>query len=245
MQCDRCRDEAVIFKPYSGRHLCGRHLARDIEARAKRSIRSHRWIRSGDHIAVVLSGDRKSAALLCFLKKLTFGRRDIHLGALLSGEDGAGMSAAAKVAESLRIPCVETMACGSMAAASDPVTRIACAISLDDIAQDLLREFLFGNADRLLHFPSAGPDPIPVICPFISIPSDELDLYWEIEEGRIGLIPSVPPVNHILQETGTLLEDYCRGHPATKFALLHLAEQLGGGNAAMTAEAGAVSPGRR
>jgi len=78
MQCDKCRNEAVLFQPYSGRHLCRRHLALNIEARAKHSIRSHHWMKTGDHIAIVLPGDKKSAALLLFLKKLTAGRRDIH-----------------------------------------------------------------------------------------------------------------------------------------------------------------------
>ena len=88
MRCDKCRNEAVLFQAYSGRHLCGRHLVADIEARAKRSIRSHRWMSPGDHIAVVVSGDRKSAALLFFLKKLTAGRRDIRLSAVPACGDG-------------------------------------------------------------------------------------------------------------------------------------------------------------
>ena len=91
MQCDKCRNEAVFFQSYSGRHLCGRHLALDIETRAKRSIRSHRWMSPGDHIAVVVSGDRKSAALLYFLKKLTADRRDIRLSAVPACGEDAGI----------------------------------------------------------------------------------------------------------------------------------------------------------
>ena len=79
MLCDKCRNEAALFQPSSGRHLCGRHLAADIEARAKRAIRSHHWMKTGDHIAVIRTGDRKSAALLIFLKRLIAGRRDIRL----------------------------------------------------------------------------------------------------------------------------------------------------------------------
>jgi tRNA(Ile)-lysidine synthase TilS/MesJ len=242
MRCDKCRDESVIFQPYSSRYLCGRHLALDIEARAKRSIRSHRWMRPGDHIAVLVSGDRKSAALLCFLQKLTADRRDIHLSAVLSGGDVAGKDgrlAAMKVAESLRIPCIEMpLPGGSGTAARDMITKIALAVSLDDIAHGVLGEFLFGNAGRLVHPPPDGPDRIPVICPFIAVPSHELDLYWEIGGTGINLQPCTPGRDTSSQETGALLKDYCRRHPATKYALLHLAEQLSGGNAVATAAAG-------
>ena len=42
----------------------------------------HRWLHPKDHIAVALSGDSVSAALLFFLSKLTGNRRDIRLSAI-------------------------------------------------------------------------------------------------------------------------------------------------------------------
>jgi tRNA(Ile)-lysidine synthase TilS/MesJ len=247
MQCDKCRNEAVFYQSYSGRHLCGRHLALDIETRAKRSIRSHRWMSPGDHIAVVVSGDRKSAALLYFLKKLTADRRDIRLSAVYAcGADTrkGSRSAAMKVAESLRIPCIEMpLPGGSGTAAQEKVTKIALAISLDDIAQGVLGQFLFGNAGRLVHPPSAGSSPLPLICPFIAVPSDELDLYGEIGGPGIDLPPGTPACDTFPQETGAILKDYSRRHPATKYALLHLAEQLSSGDAAAAAVADAVGTG--
>jgi len=247
MRCDKCRDEAVFFQPNSGRHLCGRHLALDIETRAKHSIRSHRWMSPGDHIAVLVSGDRKTAALLSFLKKLTADRRDIRLSAVPAcGADtrGASRSSAMTVVESLRIPCIEMpLPGGSGTAAQEKVTKIALAISLDDIAQGVLGQFLFGNAGRLMHPSSAGSGPLPVICPFIAVPSDELDLYWEIGGTGIDLPPGIPARDTLPQETRAILEDYSRLHPATKYAILHLAEQLSSGDAAATAIAGATGPG--
>lgn len=247
MRCDKCRNEAIFFQSYSGRHLCGRHLALDIEVRAKRSIRSHRWMSSGDHIAVLVSGDRKSAALLCFLKKLTADRRDIRLSAVPAcGADARtdSRSAAMTVAESLRIPCIEMpLPGGPGTAAQEKVTKIALAISLDDIAQGVLGQFLFGNAGRLVHPPSAGNSPVPMICPFIAVPSDELDLYWEIGGTGIDLPPGTPARDTFPQEAGAILKDYSRRHPATKYALLHLAEQLSSGAAAATAVAVTAGPG--
>jgi tRNA(Ile)-lysidine synthase TilS/MesJ len=82
MQCDACRHEAVVFQPYSGKHLCPAHFLKDFEAKAKRTIRLHGWLRPGDHIAVALSGDAIGTALLAFLVKLTTNRRDIRLSAI-------------------------------------------------------------------------------------------------------------------------------------------------------------------
>jgi len=247
MRCDECRDESVFFQAYSGRHLCGRHLVLDIEKRAKRSIRSHRWMSHGDHIAVLVSGDRKTAALLYFLKNLTADRMDIRLSAVPAcGTDVRtdSLSAAMEVAESLRIPCIEMpLPGGSGTSAHERVTKIAMAISLDDIAKGVLRQFLFGDANRLVRSPLNCGIPLPLICPFITLPSDELDHYWEIAETVIKLPPDIAGNDTIAKETGDLLEVYSRRHPATKFALMNLAEQLSGDNAGAIAAVGVIGPG--
>lgn len=241
MRCDKCRNKAIFFQPYSGRYLCGRHLALDVEARAKRSIRSHRWMNPGDHIAVVVSGDKKSAALLFFLQKLTADRRDIRLSAVPVLREETGT--AGKIAESLQIPCMEMRDPGRHGTvARGTITKTALAISLDDIAKGVLAEFLFGDVNRFIHPPPHGENRITVICPFIAIPSEELDLYWEIAGAGIDLPTGTLRCDAPLQETRALLEDYCRHHPATKYALLHLAEQLSCDNAAATVVAGASDP---
>jgi hypothetical protein len=236
MRCDKCGNEAVFFQSYSGRHLCSRHLALDIEARAKRTIRSHHWMSHGDHIAVVVTGDRKSAALLSFLQKLTADRRDIRLSAIPACGEDAGTksrSSARTVAESLRVPCIEMpLPTGSGTAAQEKVTRIALAISLDDIAQEVLGEFLFGNAGRLVHPWPGGNGPVPVICPFITVPSDELDIYGDFPGNGIDLEQSTLHQKGVQKDTAAFLDEYSRRHTATKFALLHLWEQMGNGNAA-------------
>lgn len=236
MRCDKCRNEAVFFQAYSGRHLCSRHLVSDIEARAKRSIRSHRWMRPGDHIAVVVSGDRKSAALLSFLKKLTAGRRDVRLSAVPVCEEdnrAGNNSAAMRVAVSLQIRCIKMPAPGDSGTVPyADITKIAVAVSLDDIAQSVLGQFLFGNADRLVHPPLSEWSRIPVICPFVTVPSEELDRYWESEGTGTGCLSTTSCHDTVLQETRAMLEDFSLRHPATGYALLHIAEDLSSGNVA-------------
>ncbi|HVP95607.1 tRNA(Ile)-lysidine synthase [Methanoregula sp.] len=108
MQCDACRREATVFQPYSGKHLCPLHFTRDLEAKAKRIIRSHGWLRPGDHIAVVLFGDAASAGLLFFLASLTRDRRDIRISAITIDPGISGYPVrerAQEIADSLGVPC--------------------------------------------------------------------------------------------------------------------------------------------
>jgi uncharacterized protein (TIGR00269 family) len=86
MQCNKCRKEAVLYQEYSGQHFCGLHSEVDLEKKAKHEIRRHHWLEPGDHIAVALSGDPNSCALLYFLKKLTSNRRDIRISAITIDE---------------------------------------------------------------------------------------------------------------------------------------------------------------
>ena len=90
MQCNKCGREAVFFQEYSGQHLCEHHVEAYVEAKAKHEIRRHKWLLPGDHVAVALSGNSSSSALLYFLKKLTFYRRDIKISAILLDEGITG-----------------------------------------------------------------------------------------------------------------------------------------------------------
>ena len=90
MQCSKCRRDAVIYQRYSGLHLCEQHFNRDFEAKAKRAIREHRWIESGDVVAVALSGGKDSSAVLYFLHRLLHERRDVRLMAITVDEGISG-----------------------------------------------------------------------------------------------------------------------------------------------------------
>jgi tRNA(Ile)-lysidine synthase TilS/MesJ len=114
MQCDTCRREAFVFQPYSGRHLCPVHFIKDFEAKAKRAIRLHGWLRPGDHIAVVLSGDAAGAALLVFLVNLTANRRDIRLSAITI-DPGMSSCSASRKARNVAAACGVELFCGSFA----------------------------------------------------------------------------------------------------------------------------------
>ena len=75
MQCDRCADDAVIFRAYAGTHLCESHLKRSIEKRVRRRIRTDGLLPStatpNEPVtwAVGLSGGKDSVVLTHLLDR--------------------------------------------------------------------------------------------------------------------------------------------------------------------------------
>lgn len=90
MKCSKCRRPAIIYQRYSGLHLCRDHFVADFQAKAKRAIRTHKWLDSGDSIAVALSGGKDSAALLYFLREMVTNRPDVGLFAVTIDEGISG-----------------------------------------------------------------------------------------------------------------------------------------------------------
>lgn len=86
MRCTACSKDAILYQPYSGKHLCPRHLRQDLEAKARRTIRARGWLVPRDHIGIALTGDIRGSALLVFLHTLLSPRRDIRLTAIVSAE---------------------------------------------------------------------------------------------------------------------------------------------------------------
>jgi tRNA(Ile)-lysidine synthase TilS/MesJ len=110
MQCSKCHHDAIVFQPYSGLHLCGRHIIADVETKAKKMIRANGWLKPGDHIAVLLSGDQSSSALMFFLKQLTTQRRDIRISAISINDgmrDPHSTSRAKRIADLLSAEFIE------------------------------------------------------------------------------------------------------------------------------------------
>ena len=207
MQCSKCKNEEVIFQPYSGQHLCRDHFIADVEAKARRAIRINQWLRPNDHIGVVVHGDPAGKALLYFLRKVTGNRTDIQVSEITGTEDMPDISVRARDAA---------------------VTRLARATPLEDAAAAALTGILRGEADSCFPDTSSDQGGIKVITPFGHIPAGEIALYARIHglEGDTGVF---------IEETGSLdmdvkamLADYSRRHPAAPHAVLNLCEALAG-----------------
>jgi uncharacterized protein (TIGR00269 family) len=149
MQCNKCRRNAIFFQEYSGQHLCKQHFEADVEVKAKHEIRRNRWITHGDHIAVALSGDKSSAALLYFLKKLTSNRRDITISAISIDEGIAGYrdpKNAMRIAELLDTECIIGSFDENFGTSVDEITPIKGTLSCTYCR--VLRNFLLNKIAR-------------------------------------------------------------------------------------------------
>jgi len=103
----RCGQDAIYFRRHEGRHYCRDCLIAQIEKNVRRTVRENGLIKSGDRIAVALSGGKDSAALLCILKKY---EKAFHISVCaitvdegIAGQTEKTIDAAKKVAKQLAV----------------------------------------------------------------------------------------------------------------------------------------------
>jgi len=82
MKCDQCSREAVTLIRYNGTHLCDEHFISYVEKRVKKEIRKQIDVRSGDTIAVAVSGGKDSMVTLHILDMVFRERKDVSLCAI-------------------------------------------------------------------------------------------------------------------------------------------------------------------
>ena len=90
MKCDSCQKDAVTFIRYNGSHLCADHFMKYVEKKVKREIRKQIDVKSGDKIAVAVSGGKDSMVTLKLISE-TFGKRkdiEIHCITIDEGIEG-------------------------------------------------------------------------------------------------------------------------------------------------------------
>ena len=265
LRCDRCSQDAIVFQRYSGLHLCGDHFQRDLVARAKRTIRAHGWIRSGDRIAVALSGGTGSSALLHFLSAHFGMRRDLSLVAI-TVDEGAGpsrdMGRIERLAAGMGIEWAGTSLIDEFgnlpAPGSGPLpgscrvilrdhaltslarrmgaTKLALGTNLDDAARSVLLSVLRGEPERLLGDQRPGEDGIPRIRPLLRIPAQEAALYSLLNLPGHEQTRCMCARDPQESEVQRILDEYTNRHPAALFSLVNLGEALQEGSVFGSAE---------
>lgn len=254
MQCDKCGRTAVIRQRYSGLHLCDRHFILDFEAKAKRAIRRHGWLCRNDHIAVVFSINDGSRALLHFLEKLTGGRRDVTLSAIVVHDGDCRVPARSTVpsgipcrtvsvtAESGFPPAALTQDSGGAdiavplleqallhrTARRHGITKLATAACLDDEAAHVLAQVLLGTPGRLLRLPPKAAPVVPEIRPFLYASREEISLYSRLTTGTAVQDTGDRAPDAFSADVRSFLEEYGLRHPSVPYSLVSLKEQLTG-----------------
>ncbi|PKG33418.1 hypothetical protein [Methanoregula sp.] len=204
MQCSKCRQDAIHYQPYSGQYLCEAHLVADIETKAKRTIRQQKGMQTGDHIAVILTGDPAENALLFFLQNLTGKRRDIRVSGIVG--DGP------------KNPVSAVIRAGT--------TRIAWATTLEDCSAAILAGIFRGEPMTGIRARPEETGTLPVIAPFCHIPSSEIALYSQIHGLEAGTVPAAQENDSLYEDVKTLLGAYTLRHPAAPHAILNLGEMI-------------------
>lgn len=261
MDCDKCHRPAILYQRYSGLHLCARHFTEDFERKAKRSIRSHGWVRPGDRIGIALGGGFSSTALAYFLSSLLSKRRDVRLSVLTIDEGAGGcrnLAQCRRVAQSLKIPWIVTSYrercesdlkdimlrpgdhavctfcgtcrrhCLSELSREQGLTGIALGLHLDDVAGSVFVDVLRGSpgpwTGKVFECPGTR-----VMTPFGEIPEREVALYAHLTGvPRSGKTHPPCPFRRDPFRSGVMaqLHMYNYHHPASRFALVHLADGL-------------------
>ena len=114
--CSRCRSDSIVHQPYSGQHLCGKHLSSSIRKRTSKELRiqldlpkdATRLDGNPFRILVAISGGKDSAVLLSMMSDIIGRRRDIELIAVcvdegIKGYRAPSMEFAKELAESLGV----------------------------------------------------------------------------------------------------------------------------------------------
>ena len=79
--CDKCRNPAIHHQVYSGRMMCGAHLAESVRKKASKALREQLVLPKGEHttILVAISGGKDSAVLLERIHENLGKRRDVTI----------------------------------------------------------------------------------------------------------------------------------------------------------------------
>ena len=64
MKCDRCENQAVYTRKYSGEKLCSQCFSNSIVRKTAKTISKYNMIQNNELVAVAVSGGKDSLALL-------------------------------------------------------------------------------------------------------------------------------------------------------------------------------------
>lgn len=217
-QCSRCRREAVARQPYSGRALCADHLVRDVENRARRTVRQQAGVRSGDRIGVLVEDGPYGAALLAFVQRQFGPRRDVAILALVSGDTVPPW-----------LPGEVEVAAVGQEESRDAAVRRGCTVlvlpaTLEERAAEVLGAVLEGRPAALVAPARSGR--VRTVRPFEHVPGAELRLYLAaLGSAGPGDDPT-GPADSFAAFVAAELAAHTAGHPSAPFALVRLADSL-------------------
>ena len=88
--CSKCGKPSILLVRYSGQHLCDKHFKEFFEKRISKEVRGHGKMKSGEKLAVAVSGGKDSIVMLRRLREMFDPRGGIELHAIIADEGIAG-----------------------------------------------------------------------------------------------------------------------------------------------------------
>ena len=109
---DACDKPAVVEQAYSGRILCGKHLAKSVRKKISKELRVQLPLVKGQHttVLVAVSGGKDSAVLLDAIVELLGKRRDVTV---VAGTVDEGIEGYRPPFDRMRSSAVRTPRCGA------------------------------------------------------------------------------------------------------------------------------------
>ena len=204
--CDKCRDRAVIYQRYSGKHLCARHFEEDVHRKVKQVLRKYRIFGGPSKIAVAVSGGKDSISLLYILKSLFSYRKDLELVAVAIDEGIAGyrsdtIDVARAVAERLEVDLeirsfdetfgITTDYAASLGAEQGPCTF--CGVLRKNLLNRTAREL---GADALATGHNLDDESQTVLLNYLR---GDLDRLYRLRPRKAleGLVPRIKPLRRV------------------------------------------------
>ncbi|MBM3228957.1 TIGR00269 family protein [Candidatus Parvarchaeota archaeon] len=110
--CAKCAQHAAVALCTSGTHLCKKHFLESVEKRFKGTVREHKMLKRGDHVAIGLSGGKDSVVMMHLLfmlsKSLPLKLTAITVDEGIAGYRSHTLKVAASQAKKLKIPLIVT-----------------------------------------------------------------------------------------------------------------------------------------
>ncbi len=254
--CTRCGRPALLYQRYSGLSLCRFHFIADFETKAKRTVRKNRWLARDEKIAVALSGDKNSSAVLFFLYNLVRERRGNSIIAITIDEGVSGyrdIQETCRIAQIIGVSHVVVSFQERFGFTMDqvvalkgyPLSCLYCRMLRNHLLQEIARD---AGADKLalgttlddaalfvlmqvLQGDLAGmvtktTENVLPISPFQEIPADEVALYADIHLDCTETVPCPYVDTGFIHDVSDLLRSYTRDHPSTCYSLYRFREGL-------------------
>ena len=205
MRCDKCNENAVYHRRYSGQKFCKEHFIEYFESKVQRTIKNHGMIEPGERVGVALSGGKDSITALSILNQLNIELFAIAIDEGIEGYREKTLKIAGEFCKENDIPLTIASFAESFGKTVDATSgEHACSFcgvlrrrllndkakelkleklvtghNLDDETQAIMLNYVRGDLDRLYRLSNTKKSErfVPRVKPLQEMPEKEVGLF--------------------------------------------------------------------